>query len=465
MTKTRDSLPAMLKALQMIFITPRYNEWLFSILEDKILKGKKRTGRPGMDLWWIFVLAEMRLCADLSYDRLHYMANYDSLLRKIMGVEVKYGMPEKEFEYQNILDNVSLLDDETIRQINEMIVSFGHDVFKKKDEVALRLKTDSYVVESNLHFPTDYNLLWDSARKCLDVMVYFQKEYRITGWRKAKHWRREIKGLMRAVGKASSSGGRNRYEREHQAALNYLEKASALLVKVEQSKRELPVNGPRDLTQIIALEYYIEMLEKHIDLVDRRLIQGEKIPHQEKVFSIFETYTEMIKKGKLHPNVELGKKMLVTTDQYHLLVDYQVMGGISDSETVGDLSDRILDKYAVESWSFDKGFYSVENKESLKREVREVIMPKKGKRNHAECVEESAPSFKKIRNRHSAVESNINELEHRGLNRCPDRGYSHFKRYIGLGICAYNLKKIGKELIEIARREEKKEQRRSRMCA
>jgi hypothetical protein len=207
------------------------------------------------------------------------------------------------------------------------------------------------------------------------------------------------------------------------------------------------------------------MLEKHIDLVDRRLIQGEKIPHQEKVFSIFETYTEMIKKGKLHPNVELGKKVLVTTDQYHLLVDYQVMDGISDSETVGDLADRILDKYAVESWSFDKGFYNKKNKESLKRKVREVIMPKKGKRNNAECVEESAPSFKKIRNRHSAVESNINELEHRGLNRCPDRGYGHFKRYVGLGICAYNLKKIGKELIEIARREEKKEQRRLRMCA
>jgi IS5 family transposase len=56
--------------------------------------------------------------------------------------------------------------------------------------------------------------------------------------------------------------------------------------------------------------------------------------------------------------------------------------------------------------------------------------------------------FKKLRNKHSAVESNINELESRGLNRCPDRSYSHFKTYVALGICAYNLKKIGRELLK-----------------
>jgi IS5 family transposase len=465
MTKTRDALPALLHALQKLFITPEYNEKLFNILEDKILKGKKKTGRPGMDLWWIFVLAEVRLCCDLSYDRLHYMANYDSMLRKIMGVEVNYGMPEKEFGYQNILDNVSLLDDQTVRQINEVIVSFGHEVFKKKDEAALRLKTDSYVFESNVHFPTDYNLLWDSARKCLDVKKYFIKKHKIKGWGKIKSWRKDLKGLMRAVGKASSSGGKNKYDRQYEAALRYLEKASALLVKVVESKSDLPINNPMDLSQLIALEYYIKMLEKHIDLVDRRLLQGEIIPHEEKVFSIFETYTEWIKKGKLHPNVELGKKILLTTDQYDLMLDYQVMDEVSDNEVVEELAGRILKKHRVQSWSFDKGFSSRINKELLKEGVQQVIMPKKGKCNKAEKAEESASIFKKLKNQHSAVESNINELEHRGLNRCPDRSYNNFKRYVGLGVCAYNLHKIGKELIKIAKEKEKQERRRLPLCA
>ena len=53
-----------------------------------------------------------------------------------------------------------------------------------------------------------------------------------------------------------------------------------------------------------------------------------------------------------------------------------------------------------------------------------------------------------MKNKHSAIESNINELEHRGLDRCPDRGYLHYTTYIALGVCAYNLKKIGKKILE-----------------
>ena len=329
----------------------------------------------------------------------------------------------------------------------------------------MRLKTDSYVFESNVHFPTDYNLLWDSARKCLDVKKYFVKKNKVKGWGKIKSWRKDLKGLMRALGKTSSSGGKNKYDRQYEAASKYLEKARALLVKVVESKCSLPIKSPMDLSKLTALEYYIKMLEKHIDLVDRRLLQGELIPHEEKIFSIFETYTEWIKKGKLHPNVELGKKILVTTDQYNLMLDYQVMDEVSDNEVVEELAGRILKKHRVQSWSFDRGFSSKINKELLKEGVPRVIMPKKGKCNKAEKTEESASLFKKLKNRHSAVESNINELEHRGLNRCPDRGYNNFKRYVSLGICAYNLKKIGKELIEIAKEKEIQKRKHLPMCA
>ena len=74
-------------------------------------------------------------------------------------------------------------------------------------------------------------------------------------------------------------------------------------------------------------------------------------------------------------------------------------------------------------------------------------MPKKGRPNQQEAQEESERNFVKTRYMHSAIESNINELEHRGLNRCPDRGYSHFRRYVALGVCAYNLRKVGARLI------------------
>jgi len=82
-----------------------------------------------MDLWQIFVLAQVRLCMDLSYDRLHYLANSDKLLRSIMGIERVSGYGQIELDYQNIYDNVNLLDDKTLSELNQIIVSFGHEVF------------------------------------------------------------------------------------------------------------------------------------------------------------------------------------------------------------------------------------------------------------------------------------------------------------------------------------------------
>jgi len=120
-----------------------------------------------------------------------------------------------------------------------------------------------------------------------------------------------------------------------------------------------------------------------------------------------------------------------------------------DSSIIADLKQRICEKYKISSWSFDKGFWNLKNKELFEEVVEQtLVLPKKGKRNKAEEAHESSPAFKRLRKKHSAVESNINELEHRGLGRCLDRGEHHFDRYIALGVCAYNLKKIGRKLLE-----------------
>ena len=450
--KRSGALPGLCASLKEIFITPEWNERVFEILEAKIMAGKKKTGRTGMDLWQIFVLSQVRLCQNISYDELQHIANYDSLIRQIMGIESGFGYEKYKFEYQNIIDNVSLIDDETVRELNQVIVEFGHEVFKKKEEEALRLKTDSFVVESNVHFPTDYNLLWDSARKCLDMVDKFLKKYpEIPGWRKMGDWYRQLKNSMRAVGKASSSGGKNKEQRIKQAVRYCLSKARALQEKLERSKEDLPTGDIMDVLIHLELDHFMDYMAKFIDLLERRVIKGEQIPHEEKIFSIFEEYTEWITKGKMNPNVELGKKLAITTDQYNLIVDYRIMENQSDPEMVKPITESLTRTYRIRSWSFDKGFWHKENKAMLEEHVEKVVMPKKGKCNKLEQAEENHRSFKLLRNKHSAVESNINELECRGLDRCPDRGYMHFKRYIGLSIAAYNLRRIGQELIAIQR--------------
>ena len=450
-TKTRSHMAALAAAIQYIYVTPEWNEKIFSLLSDKISKGKKKTGRNGMSLWEIFVLGQVRLCMNIDYDELHYRSNYDALLRGLLGVLPTDFSHGKEYKYQNIYDNVTLLDDDLLRSINEVIVSAGHQVFKKKEKVALLLKTDSFVVETDTHFPTDYNLLWDSARKCIDIA----QQLEIPGWRKSKNWRNELKGLMRTVGKTSSSGGPNKEKRVKAATFKYLKKAKALERKTTDVFTSYVAGNETEVGKITVLRYFHEMLEKHIDLVERRLIKGEKIPHSEKVFSIFQTYTEMIKKGKLHPSVEIGKKLAITTDQYHLIVDWQIAENQTDNQLTIPIAKRVSEKYNVKSLSVDRGFSDKSDKEELEELIPQVIMPKKGKRNQEEKAVEEAPAFKRLKNKHNAVESNINELEKRGLNRCPDRTRANFNRYIALAVTAYNLHKIGKELLAQTKAKEK----------
>ena len=81
-------------------------------------------------------------------------------------------------------------------------------------------------------------------------------------------------------------------------------------------------------------------------------------------------------------------------------------------------------------------------------------MSKKGKCNQQARLEETDKIYVRLRNKHCAIESNINELEHSGLNRCSNKGQEYFKCYIGLVICAYNLKRIGRKHLEITRAEQ-----------
>jgi hypothetical protein len=448
--KNRDGLTHLVLALRTLYASPEYRDKVFDILEDVILYDKQKTGRMGMNLWEIFVLSQVRLCSHMSYDQLHNTANFNSQIRQLMGVELEWGFERIEFSYQSVIDNVSLLDDATVRRLNDVIVEFGHgEVFKKKEAEALRLKTDSFVVESNVHFPTDYNLLWDCCRKTLDVAAYFSRKYpkNVTGWRKLKYWRRTLKGQMRLLGKTCASGGSKKEVRKVDQAADYVHTARLLQEKLQGECGQFPVADPTDMIQMITLENYLRLLIKHIDLVERRLIKGESIPHHEKMFSVFETYTEWISKGKQRPSVELGKNLSVTTDQYQLIVDYQIMENQTDSQILLQIADRVLSRYQARSWSFDRGYWNADNKAILELYVPKVVMSKKGKLSMAEKEVENQPAIKRLRNGHSAVESNIHALETRGLDRCPDRGYSHFKRYIGLAVCACNLCCIGRALM------------------
>lgn len=131
--KSRDELPPVLAGLQWIFKTPEINEEVFALLEAKVSEGKKNhaTGRPGMDLWHILVLGVVRSALGCDYDRLEHTANYDMLVRRIMGLPDFCG-EDAALHGRTIRDNVALVDDELLASINGIVARRGVDLLKKK---------------------------------------------------------------------------------------------------------------------------------------------------------------------------------------------------------------------------------------------------------------------------------------------------------------------------------------------
>lgn len=454
--KSRDELPPILAGLQWIFQTPEVMCRILALLESKLLAGKKATGRPGLDLWQILVLGVVRLGLDCDYDRLEHLANYDSLLRQILGLSPVLSPEEKPFHYKTLSENVGQVDEQLLQQINAIVAQAGRAVFKKKENglaEPIQAKADTYVLETNVHFPTDLNLLWDAQRKCLELAGRLARGQHLEGWRKAQDWRCKLKGQLRALARLSHRGGPNKEQRIRVAAERYLRASERLEAKVFETLRRLRASplGVVELAEWVQLDYFHSALIGQMDLVERRLLRQETIPHQEKVFSLFEPHTQWIAKGKLFPPVELGHPLLITTDQHELILDYQRLEGWPEVGAAIPLADRLLGRYgqgAIASLSFDKGFSREEDRQLLELYIPQVIMPKRGKRNRREEQRENQKSFRALRNRHQAIESDINCLEHHGLNRCLDKGLDGFERYVGFGVLAYNLHKIGARLLQ-----------------
>lgn len=452
-TRSRDEMPAVLRALQFLFKTPALNEAVFEILEQKIISGKKRTGRLGMTLWEILVFAVIRLARDMDFDQLHYVSETDMLLRALLGVN-KFGTTDKHYSLQALKDNVSLLDEATIREINALVAKAGHQLLESNDDLDVNI--DTYVLESNVHFPTDLNLLFDASRKCIQLAQKLCRGTSITGWRKFRNWINRLKSSYRKVSKLSAAGGKNKEQRLREAACDYLSLAKEVRQKLEASHEELThlaQTSPRNHTRFKELRYFFAQLERHIDLVQRRLIYKETIPHQGKVFSLFEPYTEWIKKGKAGNRPELGLPIAVAKDQHGFVLDHHVMQKELDKDIAVPMAEKLLRNFRINSLSFDKNFWSPHNYRTLKPQVSTLVLPKKGKSNQEEFEREHSKSFVALRRQHSSVESAINSLEHHGLNRCPDKGLSHFKTYAALGILSYNLHRLGNILLAQDRNE------------
>ncbi len=449
--KSRDDIPKILRGLQHLYVDPALRTELFELLQAEVLpKTDKRNGRPGMTLWRIFVCGVVRLDLNIDYDRLHELVNQHNTLREMLG----HGVGDKEgYHYQTLKDNVSLLTVELLDKINQLVVNTGHVLVKKKENEALRGRCDSFVVETDVHYPTDINLLYDAMRKVITLTARWCDQQEVSDWRQHQYNVRHLKRLMRAAQNKKRRKSRSEQQQKknaalcieaHQAyldvALRYLNKAQATVARLEQSG----LNNEIDVVRKLEIEGFMQHAIRQIDQTRRRVIIGETIPHAEKVFSIFEPHTEWVSKGKAGVPVELGVKVCILEDQHQFILHHEVMQQQSDDQVTVSMVKQAKQRFAnLEACSFDKGFHSPNNQLALKQQLELVALPRKGKLSQSAQAAQHSPAFIKARRAHAAVESAINALEVHGLDRCPDHGIGGFKRYVALAVVARNIHRIG----------------------
>lgn len=468
--KSRDDIPKILRGLQHLYMDLPLRAALFQLLEDEISpKVDKRNGRPGMALWPIFVCGVVRLDLNIDYDRLHELVNHHNTIREMLG---HGAFDEESYHFQTLKDNVSLLTPELLDKINQLVVSAGHVLVKKKAGEALRGRCDSFVLETDVHFPTDINLLYDAMRKVITLTAQWCDRHNVSDWRQHQYNVRHVKLRMRSAQNKKRSKAQSEQQQKKNAQLiveahqeyldvaqHYLNKAQATLALLEQQGR----TSPSDIAQKREIEGFMEHAKRQINQTKRRVILGEAIPHAEKVFSLFEPHTEWVSKGKAGVPVELGVKVCILEDQHQFILHHQVMEKTTDDQVTVSMVTEAKKRFpTLNACSFDKGFHSKENQVALKEHLDLVALPRKGKLSQQAQAAEQSEAFVKARRAHSAVESAINALEVHGLDVCPDHGIDGFKRYVALAVVARNIHRIGAILWQ---QEQERAQRKKKYAA
>lgn len=322
---------------------------------------------------------------------------------------------------------------------------------------------DSFVVKTNIHFPSDISLLFDSLRCAIKLTKTLCEEKEQGGWRQSKHNLRTLKSSMRKVQQSKTTDKTTDKEKIKETHREYVILSQQYIDKVKSSISEISKLGDltmQDLLILMCIDRYLKDAAKQIDLINRRVFLGEKIANKEKIHSIHERHTRWISKGKVGVLVEFGLPTTVLKDQYQFILGYKIMETETDVDVPFDLISRAKASFPnISSCSFDKGYWSPLNKQLLSEQLDKVILPKKGRRNKVEEAEEKSDEFVKLRKAHSSVESSINGLDHCGLDKCRDKGITGFRRCVGLSIVARNIHRIG-QLLKV--KEEKRIKRKPR---
>jgi transposase, IS5 family len=456
----RDEIIPILRALQQVYGDAQLRQQLLSLVGKDINKGTSRKhGRRGMNYWEVTVLAAARLGCNLDYDKLQDLAENHRRLRQIMGIG-DWQAEEVDFDWRRIEDNLIKLRAETLKKINDLIVRAGHGL---KPQAIASVRGDTFVVETNIHYPTESSLIGDGLRKVVQLASELAAENGLGDWRQHKHLRNNVRQLVRQIGRVSRAKGQGA-DRLKPGYRKLLDLAKDLLTRARQLLRALafavdPValalaklkSAVAPATSEGLLLHYVTLTEKVCDNARRRVLEGETLTNDEKIFSIFEPHTELIKRGKQPVPIQFGHNVLVVEDAAGFVVEYRVVGnGVLDQDLVVPVMKELQERFGgkIKSASFDRAFHTPANQKDLGAIVRTPCIASKGQERGRQQQKEGTVAFRKARQNHPGIESAIGALQSgNGQKRCRDKSKRGYERYVALGILGRNLQTLGKLLL------------------
>jgi hypothetical protein len=371
---------------------------------------------------------------------LQEIANNHRTLRQMLG----HGLLDNNFNYhrQTLNDNLRWFTPKVADEINQITVNAGMALWDEKDsEKKEHARCDSFVFETDVHFPTDINLLWDAVRKAMQLSYKMSEIFAIEGWRQTPHNLRKVKRQYRTVQRE-----RDRDKNSNaciSATQHYIDTAMEFLIKAE-AVAETIIHDPLYGSVSEEIRKFTTYGRTQIDQIVRRCFENETIPHCEKIFSVFEPHTEWIQKGKAGVPQELGLRVCIMESSSGLILHHKVMQQQTDDAVAVEMVEETLKRFPhVHGVSFDKGFHSPQNQKDLAVLLEHPTLPRKGRLTAEVESKEQSDDFIEKRRRHSAVESAINALENHGLDRCCDCGIEGFERYVALAVLARNIQLLG----------------------
>jgi transposase, IS5 family len=355
-----------------------------------------------------------------------------------------------DFGWRRIRDNVCLLRPTTIEKISHLIVAEGH---RLDPDAAKKTRADSFVAETNIHYPSESSLMLDGVRLIMQACVQLSALFGLEGWRQHEHLLTRIKHSARNIQRISSRKGPHYHKRLKRQYRTLLGRTRKILRRARCLCDELqgqPLSNSVAL-QISRLKTLIERTDQVCDTAHRRVIKGETVANEDKVFSLFEPHTQLYKRGKAGEPVQFGRLVLIYEDAAGFITHHHVLPRDAQDRDVIVEQTRIVQERLhgrIEEASFDCGFHSPQNQLDLAEIIKHPCLPKPGAKQSAEQRSAASVKFRSARRRHAGVESAIGALQAgNGMKRCRDRSELGFERYAALAVLGRNLHTLGKLLL------------------